>query len=62
MEGKLPHDAKRIATWLPNRGRPWKVVPSPAIGNQQNFFTASGGQGEILAEKPGITSGEMGKT
>src|SRR4030042_2670702 len=25
MEEKLPHDAKRIATWLPNRGRPRNV-------------------------------------
>jgi hypothetical protein len=42
MEGKLPHDAKRIAIWLPNRGRPRLVVSSPAIWNPQNFFTASG--------------------
>jgi hypothetical protein len=31
MEVKLPHDAKRIAIWLPNRGRPCNVAPSPAI-------------------------------
>jgi hypothetical protein len=45
MEGRLPHDAKRIAIWLPNRGRPWNVVSSPAIKSQENFFTPSGGLG-----------------
>jgi hypothetical protein len=46
MEGKLPHDAKRIAIWLPNRGRLWNIVSSPAIWNPQNFSTASGHEGE----------------
>jgi hypothetical protein len=52
MEGKPPHDAKRIATWLPNRGRPWNVelsqfakrpqfrynFPSPESGGNLSLF------------------------
>jgi hypothetical protein len=45
MEGRLPHDAKRIAIWLPNLGRTSNVASSPAIWSQEIFLHLQGDTG-----------------